>query len=157
MAEVFFYHLTRSPLQQALPDLLERVLSRGWRALVRGVDEGRLRWLDDMLWQGRDDGFLPHGLAGGAHDAEQPVLLATGAENPNKAEILLLVDGAKITPEQAQGYTRVCLMFDGNDPDAVQAARRDWKALTDAGIAAQYWAQEDGSWVKKAEKPAESR
>ncbi len=154
MAEVFFYHLTRSPLQQALPELLERVLSRGWRALVRGVDEGRLRWLDDMLWQGRDDGFLPHGMAGGAYDSEQPVLLATGTENPNKAEILLLVDGAKITPEQAQDYTRVCLMFDGNDPDALQAARRDWKALTGAGIAAQYWAQEDGSWVKKAEKPA---
>jgi len=154
MAEVFFYHLTRSPLQQALPELLERVLSRGWRGLVRGVDEGRLRWLDDTLWQGRDDAFLPHGLAGGPHDAVQPVLLATGVENPNKAEILLLVDGAKITPEQAQEFTRVCLMFDGNDPDAVQAARGDWKALTDAGIAAQYWAQEDGTWVKKAEKPA---
>ncbi len=154
MAEVFFYHLTRSPLQQALPELLDRVLARGWRALVRGVDQGRLRWLDDMLWQGRDDAFLPHGMAGGDHDAVQPVLLATGVENPNKAEILLLVDGAEITPEQAQEYTRVCLMFDGNDPDAVQAARRDWKALTDAGIAAQYWAQEDGSWVKKAEKSA---
>lgn len=150
MAEVFFYHLTRSPLQQALPGLLERVLARGWRALVRGVDDGRLRWLDEMLWRGRDDAFLPHGLAGGDYDAQQPVLLATGAENPNRAEILLLVDGARITPEQAQDYTRVCLMFDGNDPDAVQAARRDWKMLTDAGIAAQYWAQEDGSWVKKA-------
>ncbi len=154
MAEVFFYHLTRSPLQQALPELLERVLSRGWRALVRGVDDGRMRWLDETLWQGRDVAFLPHGMAGGDHDAAQPVLLATGGENRNLAEVLLLVDGAKVTPAEVAGYTRVCLMFDGNDSDAITAARGDWKALTDAGIAAQYWAQEDGSWVKKAEKAA---
>ena len=154
MAEVYFYHLTRSPLQQALPELLERVLSRGWRALVRGVDEGRMRWLDESLWQGRDTAFLPHGLAGGAQDAAQPVLLATGDENRNLAEILLLVDGAKISAEQADDYTRVCLMFDGNDSDALNAARGDWKRFTDAGVAAQYWAQEGGTWVKKAEKSA---
>ena len=154
MSEVYFYHLTRSPLQQALPDLLERVLSRGWRGLVRGVAMDRMRWLDETLWQGRDDGFLPHGLEGGAHDADQPVLLATGGDNSNKAEVLLLVDGAKVSKSEIAKFTRVCLMFDGNDPEALQAARRDWKALTDGGIAAQYWAQEDGSWVKKAEKSA---
>jgi len=154
MAEVFFYHLTRSPLQQALPDLLERVMSRGWRALVRGVDDDRMRWLDGALWQGRDEAFLAHGLAGGTHDASQPVLLSTGTENRNHAEILLLVDGAKITATEAADFTRVCLMFDGNDADAVHAARGDWKMFTDAGVAAQYWAQEDGSWVKKAEKTA---
>lgn len=154
MAEVFFYHLTRSPLQQALPELLERVMSRGWRALVRGVDEDRMRWLDEVLWQGRGESFLAHGLAGGSHDNLQPVLLSTDAKNRNQAEILLLVDGARITATEVADYTRVCLMFDGNDVDSVNAAREDWKMFTDAGIAAQYWAQEDGSWVKKAEKSA---
>lgn len=150
MSEVFFYHLTRSPLQQALPDLLERVLSRGWRALVRGVAVDRMRWLDETLWQGRDHGFLPHGLEGGTHDADQPVLLATGMDNMNKAEVLLLVDGAKVSDSEIAQFTRVCLMFDGNDPEAVQAARSDWKTFADAGIPAQYWAQEGSTWVKKA-------
>jgi hypothetical protein len=31
MAEVLFYHLTESTLQDALPGLLERSLGRGWR------------------------------------------------------------------------------------------------------------------------------
>ncbi|MCP5086072.1 MAG: DNA polymerase III subunit chi [Rhodobacteraceae bacterium] len=154
MAEVFFYHLTRSPLEQALPELLERVLARGWRALVRGADTNRLKWLDDRLWLWRDAAFLPHGLSGGAHDAGQPVLLTLDAENRNLADVLLLVDGAKTDPGEAGEFSRVCLMFDGNDAQAVEAARGEWKALTDAGIAAQYWAQEDGNWVKKAEKPA---
>ena len=37
---------------------------------------------------------------------------------------------------------------------AIRAAAADSvrKALTDAGAAAQYWAQDDGRWVMKAEK-----
>ena len=154
MAEVFFYHLTRSPLDSALPDLLERVLARGWRALVRGADEKRLQWLDDRLWIGRDEAFLPHGVSGGAGDAQQPVLLTTDKENRNLADVLLLVDGARTDAGEVTGFERVCLMFDGNDADALQGARDDWKTLTEAGLAAQYWAQDGGSWVKKAEKTA---
>ncbi|MCP5072176.1 MAG: DNA polymerase III subunit chi [Rhodobacteraceae bacterium] len=154
MAEVYFYHLTSSPLEQALPELLERVLSRDWRALVRGADKGRLKWLDDRLWLWRDEGFLPHGQTGGEHDSNQPVLLTAAVENRNLADVLLLIDGAKTDAAEVAEFTRVCLMFDGNNTDAVDAARGDWKTLTDAGIAAQYWAQDDGRWVKKSEKPA---
>ena len=154
MPEIFFYHLTRSPVEQVLPDLLERVLSRKWRAVVRAVDTRRLEFLEKKLWASRDDGFLPNGLAGGPHDSAQPVLLTTGNENANLADVLLLVDGARTTSEECQNYERVCLLFDGNNEDTVAAARQDWKDLTDAGIPAQYWAQDDGSWVKKAEKTA---
>ncbi len=154
MAEVFFYHLTTSPLEQALPDLLEKVRGNAWRALIRGTDQNRLSRLDEHLWQYRDDGFLAHGLAGGEHDADQPILLTTGTDNTNNAEILLLAHGAKTDAAEAGTFTRVCLMFDGNNPDELTAARADWKALTDAGIAAQYWAQENGRWTKKAEKSA---
>ncbi len=154
MAEVYFYHLTRSPLEQALPELLDRVLSRGWRALVRGVDDNRLKWLDERLWLGRDDGFLPHGLSGSAEDLQQPVLLTKDVENRNLADVLLLVHGAKTNAAEAAEFERVCLMFDGNDDVAVAAARADWKSLTEAGVAAQYWSQDGGTWAKKAEKTA---
>ena len=53
--------------------------------LVRGTDAGRLDWLDQKLWAGGDDAFLPHGLAGGPHDALQPILLTSGPETPNGA------------------------------------------------------------------------
>ena len=154
MAEVYFYHLTSSPLEQALPDLLEKVRGNNWRALIRSTDQTRLTKLDTHLWQYRENAFMPHGLAGGDHDADQPILLTTGTENTNNSEILLLTHQAKTEPTEVAKFTRVCIMFDGNNPDELTAARGDWKTLTDAGIPAQYWAQENGRWTKKAEKTA---
>ena len=154
MSEVFFYHLTRAPLEVALPELLEKILSKGWRALIRGGRAEVLETLDSRLWTGQGEGFLPHGLAGGPHDGDQPILLTSDEGNPNKAEILLLVAGGEIDSAEVSGFTRVCVMFDGNDPDELTRARGDWKRFTDAGLAAQYWAQEDRGWVKKQERAA---
>ncbi|MEL6645036.1 MAG: DNA polymerase III subunit chi [Pseudomonadota bacterium] len=149
MGAAYFYHLTRSPLEATLPMLLGKALGAGWRVAVRGTDADRLDWLDQKLWM--DDGFLPHGRAGGAFDADQPVLLTTEAEAPNGAVCLMAVDGAAVAADEVTAFERVCILFDGNDGDAVQAAREQWKALTGAGCAAQYWSQEGGGWEKKAE------
>lgn len=151
MAEVFFYHLTSRPLETALPDILEKTLSRGWRALVRGTDVARLERLDTLLWTRNDSDFMPHGIAGGDHDSSQPILLTDSVENANKAELLVLVDGARADVAEAATFERVCLMFDGNDEAQLGAAREDWKAVSEAGLTAQYWAQDGGRWVKKAE------
>ena len=78
MGAAYFYHLTRAPLEQTLPMLLDKARQAGWRIAVRGVDRARLEWLDERLWLGPEDGFLPHGLEGGPHDAAQPILLTTG-------------------------------------------------------------------------------
>ena len=151
MPDARFYHLTRSPMETALPMLLTRALEAGWHVVVRGVEKGRMDRLDLRLWAGPEEGFLPHGLAGGAHDAAQPVLLTTGREMPNTAQCLMSIDGAGVDPAECAGLERICVIFDGNDPAAVQAARDQWKALTGAGIAAQYWSEQSGRWQKKAE------
>jgi DNA polymerase-3 subunit chi len=151
MGTAFFYHLTRSPLEATLPMLLARSLEAGWHVVVRGVDRGRLDWLDQKLWAGPEEDFLPHGLAGGPHDAAQPVLLTTGRERPNGARCLMIIDGAAVDPDECRGLDRLCVLFDGNDPAAVGMARAQWKALTAAGVAAQYWSEEAGRWQKKAE------
>lgn len=148
MAEVHFYHMTHTPLEATLPVLLGKALGAGWRVAVRGREAGRLAWLDEGLWRG--DGFLPHGLAGGPHDADQPVLLTLG-EAANGAECLVSVDGAEVSPEEAQAATRSMVLFDGNDPMAVDVARGQWRAMTGAGLVAKYWSQESGSWALKAE------
>lgn len=152
MGAVFFYHLTRRPLEAVLPDLLVRSRERGWKVIVRGGDAARLDWLDRKLWMGPEDRFLAHGMAGGEHDAHQPVLLTSGAENPNGATCLMSVDGAQISAVEAGAMARACIFFDGNDESALSVARNQWKALTQAGCAAQYWAEEDGQWKKKAER-----
>ena len=98
-----------------------------------------------------EEEFLPHGLAGGTHDAMQPVLLTTGPA-ANEPQCEMCVDGAQISAEEVNALERVCILFDGTDEMAVQGARVQWKTLTDAGCAAQYWSEETGKWEKKAEK-----
>jgi len=149
MGAVYFYHLTRSPMEATLPNLIERARQAGWRVAVRSSSEDRLDWLDEKLWLG--EGFLPHGRAGGEFDADQPVLLTTNAEAPNGAVCLMAVDGADVTPEEVGPLERTCILFDGNDGAAVEAARNQWRMLTEAGCSAQYWSQESGRWAKKAE------
>jgi DNA polymerase-3 subunit chi len=155
MGAAYFYHLTQSPLEQALPMLLEKARGAGWRIVVRGTDAARMDWLDQKLWLGREESFLPHGVEGGEHDELQPILLTTGKEIANGAPCVMTVDGAEISAEEVQSSERTCVLFDGLDEEAVAHARIQWKTLTDAGCAAQYWSEEGGRWEKKAEKSAE--
>jgi DNA polymerase III subunit chi len=152
--EVFFYHLERRGLEDALPELLERTLARGWRALVRTGSDERARALDSHLWTYSDESFLPHGLAREPNPELQPVLLGEAAPRANGAEALFLVDGAGPGDWgglRDEGYTRAVLIFDGRDADAVAAAREHWKTAKAAGLSAQYWQQSPaGKWEKKA-------
>lgn len=149
MGTVMFYHLTSSPLEETARLLLARSLQAGWRVMLRGTDAQRLAWLDIRLWEGPEDGFLPHGLENADHAERQPILLGRGPI-ANAAQALMTIDGAEVDPAEASGLERVFILFDGRDEDAVAAARRQWKALSGAGLAAQYWSESDGRWEKKA-------
>ena len=151
MGAAYFYHLTRRPLAETLRMLLEKSLDNGWRVAVRGTDPAGLEALDRALWLGPEDGFLPHGMAGGPMDADQPVLLTTADTFPNGAHCVMSVHGAEVTAEEVGAFDRVCILFDGNDDAALQRARGQWKMLKDAGASAQYWSEESGRWEKKAE------
>jgi len=147
MGEVLFYHLTRSRPADALAALLPRALDRGWRVAVRGTREEALDALDAALWLGPEERFLPHGRAGGPHDARQPVLLTTAADMPNGATCVMAIDGAEVAPEEAARLARVCILFDGGDDGQVVRARGQWTAVTAAGLVAQYWSEESGRWA----------
>ncbi len=146
--EVWFYHLERSSLDQVLPDLLERTLARGWKAIVRSPVQDRLEQLDGWLWTWRDDSFLPHGLAGEPMAERQPVLLSTGLENPNGANALFLIEGAE--PGDISPYERCILLFDGRDEAALALARRRWSAFKTEGYPTSYWRQAERGWEKQA-------
>lgn len=150
MVVVMFYHITRSSLEQTASNLLTRALGAGWHVMLRGTETARLDQLDQALWLGPEDGFLPHGREGGAHDVLQPILLGTGPI-ANDARALMLIDGAEFTQEEAAALERVWILFDGQDEAAVIKARTQWKAVSAAGLKAQYWSEEEGSWAKKAE------
>jgi DNA polymerase-3 subunit chi len=150
MTEILFYHLQRQPIERALPTLLEKSLGRGWRVVVQTTSEERLEALDAHLWTFRDDSFLPHGTAHEAQAAEQPILLTLNDENPNGAAARFLLDGAPL-PTDIAAYERIVLLFDGDDPDAVEAARARWGEAKQKGCDVTYWQpDEQGRWQRKA-------
>jgi DNA polymerase-3 subunit chi len=147
--EVWFYHLERTSLDQALPELLEKTLARQWRALVRSTARERVEHLDGWLWSYRDESFLPHGVEGEPAAERQPILITTSLENPNGAQALFLIDGAP--PGDVGAFERCILLFDGRDQEAVTQARRHWVSFRDAGRPVAYWRQgEAGGWRKEA-------
>ena len=149
MGNALFYHLTRSPAESLLPTLIGKSLAAGWHVELRGTDPARMERLDLHLWQG--DGFLPHGLAGGPHDARQPVLLTlAGQAAANGPACLMALDGAEVAPAELQALARACIIFDGGDDAATARARDQWRALTGAGVAAEYWSEAGGRWERKA-------
>ena len=145
---VLFYHITQSSVEVTARTLLEKALGAGWRVMLRGGDAARLDWLDQWLWLNPEDGFLPHALAGGPQDADQPVLLGTGPI-VNDAKGLMLVDGAVPLAGEAAALERVWVLFDGQNEAAVHAARGLWKAIVAENLPAQYWSEETGRWVMK--------
>lgn len=150
MTEVLFYHLQRQPLEKVLPQLLEKSVERGWRVIVESSSEERIDALDAYLWTYRDDNFLAHGTYREAETAMQPILLTVQGHNPNSATVRFLIDGAPV-PDDAANYQRIVLLFDGEDDDAVAAARARWTDAKAKGFEATYWqADEQGRWQKKA-------
>ena len=143
---VDFYQLGATPPEQVIASLAEKLLAQDARLIVVAEDEGALARLDRLLWDNGPTGFLPHGVAGGADDAQQPVLLTTTPDAPNLARNMLIADGQ--WREAALAYDRVFYLF---DDATLEGARLAWKLLAGReGVERRYWAREDGKWVKKA-------
>ena len=115
--------------------------------LLRSGDEALLRLLDERLWTYSDDAFLPHGLAGGVHDAAQPVLLTSDTDVPNDARACVLLDA--MLPDDCTRFERVLLLFDGANAGATAAARTAWRqAAALADTSRSYHTQSPGGgWV----------
>lgn len=149
MTQIGFYHLLRMPLDQALPKLLEKAVQAGMRVVVRAGSEERVEHLNALLWTYAEDSWLPHGSARDGEAQAQPVWLTATEENPNQATVLVLCDGA--SPASLEGWDRCLDLFDGNDEQAVLAARERWKAWKADGHQLVYYQQtERGGWEEKA-------
>lgn len=144
MTEIRFYHLTRSNLEQVLPDLLEKTLERGLKAVVMAGSSERVEALTQHLWTYQPNNFLPHGNAKDGNAEQQPIWLTALDERPNGADLLFLMDRA--ASSRLGDYQRVCELFDGNDPAAVDEARRRWKQYKADGHTISYWQQAERGW-----------
>lgn len=115
--------------------------------MVRAGSPERIEALNAALWTYNDRAFLPHGSARDGFADEQPVWLTTEEENPNQARVLVLTDGA--VAQSVAPWTMVLEVFDGQDENAVAAARTRWTAYKAAGHTLAYWKQSPaGHWEK---------
>jgi len=143
--QVDFYQLAETPPEQVIATLAEKVLEGDGRLLIIAADEAQLARLDRILWDQGSASFLPHGVAGGADDARQPILLSSSPDAPNQARNMLIADGQ--WREAALTYDRSFYLFDS---DTLEGARLAWKLLAGReGVERRYWAREGGKWVKK--------
>ncbi len=145
MAEIGFYHLTRSTRLQALPRLLARTLAAGQRALVVTADTAEL---SATLW-GQPE-WLPHGTVADGDPDLQPIWLSSEPDAANGARYLFLLDDAGAATNRLASFDRVFDLFDGNNPVSVAAARARWKAAKAAEHVLSYWQQGKTGWQKKA-------
>jgi DNA polymerase-3 subunit chi len=145
MTEIRFYHLTRKTLEQVLPELLEKTIERGSRAVVRASSAERAEALTQHLWTYNPSSFLPHGNAKDGNAERQPIWLTAEDERPNDAAFLFLTDGASSV--HLGEYARVFDIFDGTDGEALASARRRWGACKKDGHNLSYWQQTDKGWI----------
>jgi DNA polymerase-3 subunit chi len=144
--QVDFYQLGGSPPEQVIASIAEKLIAQDSRLLIVADEEGLLARLGRMLWDQGSASFLPHGIAGGADDARQPILLSTSPDAPNRARNMLIADGQ--WRDAALAYDRAFYLFDG---ETLEGARLAWKLLAGReGVERRYWAQEGGKWVNKS-------
>ncbi len=148
MTAISFYHLTSTPLQRALPKLLEKIVAGGHKTLVVTDSDEESERLNQLLWTYDPDSFLPHGTAKDGRAEDQPVLIAADMAPANDARMLLITCGRMA--EKPEQFDRVLDMFDGNDAEAVTAARTRWAAYKNAGHMLTYQQQTaSGGWEQK--------
>ena len=144
---VDFYQLSRDPAELVLPKLAQGTLAAGERLLVVSEDPGQLERIGEALWTRLPETFLANGMAGGEHDARQPILLSQAAAPANGARYLALADGVwRDLPEGYEAAERVFLLF---PPERIDDARGSWRMLgTREGVERKYWRQEGGKWLE---------
>ncbi len=149
MPEYWFYHLDASPVETVLPDLLDKVAARGWRAYVHGRDDTGIQALDRHLWTYDAASFLAHGREGEGNETLQPVLLGASGGMANRPDVYVSVAPQDLP--DVDGLQRCLMVFDGADEAHLGWARMQWKALKTKGAALAYWQQDErGRWERKS-------
>ena len=143
---VDFYQLGAAPLEQVIASLAEKLLEQGERLVIVADEEAPLARLDRVIWDQGAASFIPHGLAGGAEDSRQPILLSTTPDASNRARNLLIADGK--WRESALAFQRAFYLFDS---DTLDEARSAWRSLAGRDqVERPYWANETGRWIEKS-------
>ncbi|MBQ7659766.1 MAG: DNA polymerase III subunit chi [Alphaproteobacteria bacterium] len=150
MLRIDFYHLQKNTLDEALPKLLAKAYETGEFIKLKVGGELRVDYLNTLLWTFDEEAFLPHGTKKDGFSEMQPIFISADDKLPNEAALLFLVDGANVDFENAGNFKRIFYIFDGNNENELQKARKVWKDFSLNEAEKHYWQQNNlGKWEEK--------
>ena len=148
MSEVYFYHLTHTRLEVALPKILERALSAEWSVELRIGMERDEETISEAIWKGPDESFLPNCLEDSDKLQDHPIVLSKSSLSEVR-DCLIVMDQVNLKENEVKKFKRVCLLFDAKNEVELTNARKTWKSLSNAGVNTVYWAEDQGTWKRK--------
>lgn len=151
MESVRFYHLTATSLESALPKLLEKIYQQGHRVTVLLDVPERVEYFDRLLWCFDPSSFLPHTKSEDALAIHSPIILATPSDRLTPSDVMMVCYDQFPENLNFENFKMCCVMFDGNNPNEVQAARQRWGILNKDEFLMTYWKQsEHGQWKQQS-------
>jgi DNA polymerase-3 subunit chi len=147
-AEISFYHLTTTKFVNALPKILDKIVSSQKRAVIVFPDEQKMDEMNLYLWSFSTKTVIPHGSSKDEFKEEQPVYLTVSNDNPNGASIVVVP--VTMDYDKLNEFEKCLFIFDGNDENELSLAREKWKRFKEADYSLTYWKQDiKGAWQKE--------
>lgn len=146
--QINFYQLSTTPMEKALPRLLEKAISSGKRVILLIPEAEKMEEYNKLLWSYGSKSFLPHGSKNDNYKDQQPIYLTTSDEVPNEASILALI--SDIRPTHIDKFEKCLYLFDGESEQETKKARQRWAEYKKEGYILAYWQQDlSGKWQEK--------
>lgn len=134
MTRIEFVKLDRPERAQVLCELAEEFYLAGQRVLVMVQDDNQGVTLDRFMWTWKKGAFVPHVYQNGSLEChDEPVVIVTGEENPNGAEVLLM--GTPCNVEFVRHFRHVVDFADTYDEARLEVSRQRFKEYREHGFA----------------------
>jgi DNA polymerase-3 subunit chi len=114
-------------LMQAVARLAAWHHGQGRRVLILAADELQAQETDRALWSFDPASFLPHALAGGPDQAEEPVLIAQSAANLNQAQVLITLAPLAVDAKEIRAFKLLIDFVPVEEGPGLAAARQRYK------------------------------
>ena|ERR1700677_133376 len=146
MAIINFYHLTSGDHEKAACQLLEKCYKSNYKVVARACNEEVQESLNKALWIFAQKSFIPHGSKQDPMPAAQPIYITGGPENPNGANVLLLLGTFEGIYEE---FDRIFVMFDGTNQLMISQAKEVMTKLGTSQNQVAYYRQTNEGWKRE--------
>jgi DNA polymerase-3 subunit chi len=147
--EVVFYALYSTPVDKALPALLQKIYDSSFKVHIHCEDDHQMQTLDDSIWTFTPLAFLPHAsvLTSTQFPAQNPIWLATDIKFINNPEVLISTMPTFF--ENLENIKKIIFFYDLN-LDTKKQFEDLQKKYKDKNFSLTLWMQNTkGGWDKK--------